>query len=126
VNIESIEVAIQIAVTNEAFGTGDGSTMLFTHTADHLSVVPGTVTITAGSVVATDDGNGNIIGTGIEPGGTIDYATGVIFVTYDVAPANSLAITMAYQYANPSSGIVTMGVDQMPTLVADSIVVVLA
>jgi hypothetical protein len=76
-------------------------------------------------VVATDDGNGNLTGTGITAG-TINYATGAVSITYGTAPANALAITMAYNYCTPSSGIVTMGVDQMPTLTADSVVTVLA
>jgi hypothetical protein len=124
VNIKSIEVALQTVVSSESVGTGNGSTVTFTHTAAHLSVVPGTVVVTAGSIAANDDGNGNLIGTGISAG-TINYGTGAISITYSVAPANTLAITMAYSYANPSSSIVTMGVDQMPTLVADSVVVLL-
>lgn len=125
INIENIEVSLQTVVASEAYGTGNGSTVTFAHTATHLSVVPGTVTIIAGSVVATDDGLGHLTGTGIASG-TINYATGVVSITYSTAPANALAITMGYSYANPTSGIVTMGVDQMPTLNADSVVVTLA
>lgn len=124
VNIESIQVALQTVVASESVGTGNGSTVTFAHTAAHLSVVPSTVTITAGSVVATDDGNGNLTGTGIA-GGTINYGTGVISIHYSVAPPNTTPITMAYSWANPTSGIVTMGVDQMPTLVAPSVFVTL-
>lgn len=122
VNIENIQVALQTAVISESVGTGNGTIVTFAHTAAHLSVVPGTVTITAGSVVATDDGNGSLTGTGIAAG-TINYATGVISITYSAAPANTTPITMAYSWANPTSGIVTMGIDQMPTLVANSVVV---
>jgi hypothetical protein len=124
VNIVSINVGIQTAVGGESVGTGNGSAVTFGHTAAHLAVVPGTVTVTAGAVVATDDGNGNLTGTGISSG-TINYATGVLSITYSVAPANLLAITMGYSYCNPSTGIVTMGVDQMPTLVQPSVVVTL-
>lgn len=124
VNIENIEVALQVAVTGESVGTGNGATVTFTHTAAHLSVVPGTAIITAGSVVATDDGNGHLTGTGITAG-TINYATGAVSITYSAAPPNTTPITMAYSHALPTTGIVTMGVDQMPTLVADSVVVVL-
>jgi Baseplate J-like protein len=122
VNIENIQVALQTAVASESVGTGNGTTTVFTHTAANLSVVPGTVTITAGGVVATDNGAGVLTGTGVA--GTINYTTGAVSVTYSVAPTQ--AITMAYSFANPTSGIVTMGVDQMPTLVADSVVVVLS
>jgi hypothetical protein len=124
VNIESIDVGIQTLVGSESVGTGNGSNVTFTHTAAHLAVVPGTVTVTAGAVVATDDGNGNLTGTGITAG-TINYTTGALSITYTTHPANLLAITMSYEYCNPSSGIVTMGVDQMPTLVLDSVVVTL-
>lgn len=122
INIENIQVALQVATTGESVGTGNGSTTNFTHTAVHLAVVPGTVTITAGAVVATDDGNGVLSGTGIAAG-TINYATGAVSITYSAAPVSSLALTMAYSHANPTTGIVTMGVDQMPTLVPDSVVV---
>jgi Baseplate J-like protein len=126
VNIENIQVALQTVVASESIGTANGTTATFTHTAANLSVVPGTVTITAGSVVATDDGAGNLTGAGIAAGSTINYSTGVVSITYSTDPPNATAITMAYSFASPTSGIVTMGVDQMPTLVADSVVVVLA
>jgi hypothetical protein len=116
---------LQTAVSAESVGTGNGSTVTFTHTAANLKVVPGTVVITAGSVVAHDDGNGNLIGTGIGAGSIINYATGVLSITYSAALANTVPITMNYNSANPSSGIVTMGVDQMPTLAALSVVVLL-
>jgi hypothetical protein len=122
VNIENIEVALQTAVASESVGTGNGTTETFTHTAAHLSVVPGTVTITAGGIVATDNGLGVLAGTGITSG-SINYATGAVSITYSAAPANTTPITMAYSFANPTSGIVTMGVDQMPTLVSTSVVV---
>lgn len=125
VDIESIFVGLQTIITSEAVGTGDAATVTFGHMAVHLSVVPGTMVIIAGAVVAADDGEGNLIGTGIASG-TIDYATGVLSITYSVAPANALAITAAYNYANPNTGLVTMGVDQMPTISADAVVVVLA
>jgi hypothetical protein len=125
VNIESIDVGLQTVVASESVGTGNGSTVTFGHTAAHLSVVPGTVAITAGAVVATDDGNGNLTGTGIAAGSVINYATGVLSITYSAAPANTVPIHIGYNYSNPSSGIVSMGVDQMPTLTADSVVVVL-
>jgi hypothetical protein len=124
VNIESIEVGLQTAIAAESVGTGNGSTVTFGHTAAHLAVVPGSVTVNAGAVAATDDGNGNLVGTGITTG-TINYGTGVLSITYTTAPANTVPITMNYNYCTPTSSIVTMGVDQMPTLTAESIVVTL-
>lgn len=122
VNIVSLFVGLQTVVVGESVGAGNGMISTYNHTAVHLAVVPSTVTVTAGSVVATDDGQGNLTGAGVTAG-TINYGTGVMSITYAVAPPMSTPITVAYSYSNPSSGIVTPGVDQMPTLVANSIVV---
>lgn len=119
-NIVSNFVGLTTAISSESVGTGNGSTVTFTHTAANLQVVPGTVVITAGSIVAMDNGEGVLSGTGISSG-TIDYATGVLSITYSTAPANTTPINMAYSYANPTSSILAMGVDQMPTLSADYI-----
>jgi hypothetical protein len=86
------------AFTNEAFGTGTGSQVTFTHTMAHIPVMISTVSITAGAVTATDDGTGNLIGTGVS-GGSINYDTGVATITYTTAPANSQAITANYSTA---------------------------
>jgi len=89
-------------IKNESYGTGDGATTVFGHTASYLPVLAGTVTVTAGAVVGTDDGAGNITGAGIAAG-TINYTTGVMSVTYSVAPANLLAITTTYRYNNEAN-----------------------
>ena len=125
VDIVSVYVGTAIPVTGEGVGTGNGTTVTFTHTAAHIPVNPSSVTITAGSVTATDDGNGNLTGTGIATGSTINYTTGAVSITYTTAPANSTAITMAYSYADPTATVVTMGVDQMPTLSSSDISVTL-
>lgn len=84
-------------VTNELFGTGNGSTTNFTHTMAYVPVRPGTVTIVAGSVTGTDDGNGAISGTGIVSG-SINYTTGAASITYSSAPANGTQILATYDY----------------------------
>jgi hypothetical protein len=86
------------AYTGEAFGTGTGSQVTFTHTMAHIPVMISTVSITAGSVTATDDGTGNLIGAGVS-GGSINYDSGVATITYATAPANTQAITTAYSSA---------------------------
>ena len=132
VDIVSVNIGIPTAVTNESVGTGNGSTTAFVHTAANLPVNPGSVSITAGSVVATDSAStpvlsgtsttGTLSGTGVT--GTINYTTGAISLTYSTAPANSTAITMDYSYV-PAATVATMGVDQMPTLAAENIVLAL-
>lgn len=81
------------AITGESVGTGDGSTETFSYTASH-GVVPGTYTITAGSVSGTDNGSGTISGTGIS--GTINYVSGAVSVTFTSAPSDGQAIDAAY------------------------------
>ena len=81
----------------EAVGTGNGSLTTFAHTLAYTPVQASTVTITAGSVVATDDGAGNLTGTGVSAG-TVNYATGAVSITYSAAPANATAITATYHY----------------------------
>lgn len=55
----------------------------------------GTVTVTVGSDVTTDDSNGNIIPTGSISGGTVNYATGAITIT-GVSATASYSITYAF------------------------------
>lgn len=83
----------------ELIGTGDGATKTFTSALDFLPARVSSVTVTAGSVTGTDDGAGNIVGTGIT--GTVDYTGGAISVTFTAAPAgapNPTPINVSYQY----------------------------
>lgn len=59
-------------VEEEDIGSSGDST--YTGTLSWLPIRPGTVSFT-GSVTAEDDGNGNLVGTGVD-GGTINYETG--------------------------------------------------
>jgi hypothetical protein len=83
-------------VKGEIIGTGDGSTTHFTHTANFVPLKKNTVVVTAGTVVGTDDGAGNIVGTGIT--GTVDYETGAIDVTFSTAPDAGVPIVLDYRY----------------------------
>lgn len=105
-------------ITAESFGTGDGTTTVFTHTAASVPVKPGSVTITAGGVTGTDDGNGNLNSIGSVRGagvtiGSVNYATGLMTIIFTSAPANALAITTNYKQALATvptdSAIVTIG-----------------
>lgn len=59
----------------------------------------GTVTIAAGSVSATDDGQGALSGTGIVSG-TVNYVTGEVAVVFSVAPAVGTALYAAYYHTD--------------------------
>lgn len=59
-------------------------------------VKPGTVSITVGSIVATDDGEGAVTGVGIEAGGTIDYATGAVAFTLSSASDDDAKATYSF------------------------------
>lgn len=106
------------AFAGEAFGTGDGVTTVFTHTAANTPVKPGSVTITVGGVTGTDDGNGtlnsigSVRGTGVVIG-SINYATGLMTIIFSAAPANLAAITTTYKQAGATvpadSAMVTAG-----------------
>lgn len=94
----------------ESYGTGNGATTTFNHTASGIAsstgsspgIIPGTATVTAGGVTAADNGAGVFAGTGIASG-TINYQTGAMSVTFSAAPANALAITTGYKvYAKPA------------------------
>jgi hypothetical protein len=86
-----------------ALGTGTGAaTTLATLTGavTTLPTVPiraGSLTITAGAIVATDNGSGLLTGTGITSG-TINYTTGAMTLVWAAAPANLLAVTGTYRY----------------------------
>ena len=59
---------------SETIGNGDATEVTFPHDLDNFPVVPGSMTITAGSVSGSDDSDGGISGTGISSG-SINYST---------------------------------------------------
>lgn len=77
------------------FGIGNGAATTFSTTLN-APVLPGSLTVTdpTGSITGTDNGNGEITGTGIS--GTINYATGALSVTYAAAPAAGANPTATY------------------------------
>lgn len=88
-------IGFSAAENTESVGTGNGSNKTFTKTLTYKPVRPGTVRVTAGTVVGTDvNGDGVILGAGIS--GTINYTTGALEVTFETAPANGTAITAVY------------------------------
>lgn len=91
-------------IEEEGLATGDGATATFTPTLAYTPVVKGTLTITDGTQVVRDDGNGNIVGD-INPSGTntVVHATGVLNFTFATAPASGAAITASYEYDNEAN-----------------------
>jgi hypothetical protein len=87
-----------VTVTNELEATANGTQLVFSGTFANAPVVPGTVTITAGAVTATDSGGAGVLsGVGVITG-TINYVTGVFTITYLLPPTNGTQILATYNY----------------------------
>ena len=86
-------------VEEESIGTGDGATAQFTGNLAYTPVRAGTVLITDGTLRATDDGNGNLVGN-VNAGGTntINYVTGAYNVTFSANITNGDDVTSTYEY----------------------------
>ena len=80
----------------DSLGTGDDTTVTFGKTLATTPIFPYSVEIVADTIVGVDNGSGVISGTGISAG-TIDYATGVVSITYSAAPANAVDIAITYR-----------------------------
>lgn len=83
----------------ETIGTGNGTVTAFTYTVSTVPIRPSSVVITAGGATATDDGNGNLVGTGIAAGSTVNYLTGAVAITFTAAPANAASVSIQYTYS---------------------------
>lgn len=98
---ESASFRYASEVEVEALGTGNATLVEFTDTLANHPVRPFSVKILKDDIpVATDDGEGNLIGSLLDPGktNTVDYSTGAVTVTFKTAPANTLEITAEYNY----------------------------
>ncbi len=67
-------------------GVVDGTNKAFTLESESAPLLPGTIVLTHGDVELTDNGFG-VIG-GVGGAGVVDYASGVISVTFGTAPAD--------------------------------------
>ena len=76
-------------VYGKVIGTGDGSNTTISGTLS-TDIRPNYVNIQAGDVVATDDGKGNLFGTGVH--GTVNYKTGAVSLTFGTAPASGVQV----------------------------------
>ena len=64
------------------------------------NLVAGSVAIRVGNNGGTfkDDGAGNLVGVGVSGSGSVTYASGVVQVTFDSAPASGQSLTASYKY----------------------------
>lgn len=81
----------------QVIGTGNGTLTTFAGTLTPAPLRPGTLTVTAGAITAADNGNGQLVGTGVSAG-TINYDTGAISITFSAAPAGATAITTRFRW----------------------------
>jgi hypothetical protein len=86
----------------QVIGTGNAVTLNFSGVLT-TPVLPGSVRVTAGSVIGLDNGSGGISGAGVS--GTINYLTGAVAVTYTAAPGAGVEILVEYN-TNLASGTV--------------------
>ncbi|MBF0589398.1 MAG: hypothetical protein HQL53_09730 [Magnetococcales bacterium] len=90
----------------EVIGTGDGSIMAFDGVATGGMIHPGSITITDGTQVLTDDGRGALGGDG---SGSVNYKTGKVSVTFDAAPGAGVDVSIIW--ANRLVGVLLREMD---------------
>lgn len=103
-------------VTAEAFATGNGSTLSFSHTLANLKPAPFSVQIlVSGTPVAGDVGRGTLFGPNVTAS-TINYITGAITLTFTTghAPAAGASITVNYIQNGWQTGTGFMDEDARP------------
>jgi len=97
----------------EWLGEGDAAEVTFSGTLRDPVVHFSTLSIVAAAITATDDGSGNLTGTGVTSG-TINYTTGAYTITYAVAPADGVQVLATYYQEAVSSEVcsqLTSGAD---------------
>jgi hypothetical protein len=102
-------------ISSETIGTGDGTTVTFTHTFAHTVVDPASILILVGGTPQAGDcpwfesycnrlttsPNGTIIvvnGNIVSASSQVNYSTGAITLVFSSAPAPGISITASYQY----------------------------
>ncbi len=86
----------EIGNIEESIGVGDDATVTFGVTLTTTPILPNSVSVEADGITGNDNGLGVITGTGITVG-SIDYATGIISITFDTAPANAIDVLAKYR-----------------------------
>ena len=95
---------VVISITGEVIGTADSTVSLYSNTLDNKPVVEGSLSITVGAFVFTDNGDGTLTGTAATDG-TINYETGQwsIDLKGNIVSDGEL-IVAAYQYESGGTG----------------------
>lgn len=99
-------------LSGEVVGFGDSSRTIYSFTLANIPIKLNSIKIQAGTVVATETSPGILTGTGIASG-TIDKVTGLINITYSVAPAIGTTIYASYTHY---SSLVTLEVTSINVL----------
>jgi hypothetical protein len=82
-------------IDTESVGSGAGTANPSVTNFSYLPLIPGTVTITDGTQVLTDDGAGALGGDGT---GTVNYQTGATTVVFSNVVPSGQALTASYRY----------------------------
>ncbi len=99
-----LSVVLNASVLREVVGQGTGIETDFAFSLQSTNLEAGSLRVTAGSVVAVDDGNGVMTGSGIISG-SVDYEAGNVGLTYTSPPGSGLSIEASYDYHPGTSGI---------------------
>lgn len=127
---QNISAAVSVAAEDTGV-TGDGLSASYDLQLVNGNVDPGSVSITAGTVVFTDPGSdGILVGAGGGGGsGTIDYATGEVTInlntpasfnavnalaTYDYNLIGRVGIVMSQGWGQPTLSQVSLGKENLP------------
>lgn len=80
-------------------GTGDGSDTTFSATVTPAPVVPFSVRIfEGGKLIGNDDGAGNIVGSNLTTGSTVNYVSGLVSLVMTVAPATGVLVEVEFNW----------------------------
>jgi hypothetical protein len=75
----------EVPIASEAVGSSNGTNIGYTFFLKSPFIQPTSLSMTVGTVTITDDGNSNLLGTGVT--GTINYSTGELVIKFATAPA---------------------------------------
>jgi len=96
-NFDTTYSRADAVVSGEVLGTGDGTSKTFYKVLANKKISQGTITVTANTVVGTDDTKGGFTGTGITAG-LVHYDNGQLMIQFTTAPAGGVSITVGYNY----------------------------
>ncbi len=85
-------------ISDEVIATGNGTQKTFSGVLSYAPILAGTINISDGTQLITDDGNGNLVGSvsGAPGANTVNYTTGIFTFTMVAAPDASNSIIANY------------------------------